>query len=127
MAQAQRTLAYLCDTLTYGPTFSASALLTGWCDADFSGCLDTCQSTTGYLYMYNSGPISWCSKMQHSVADSTAEAEFCGIAKCGWHGEWLHELLKDFDGPCQHPTPLNEDNEACAKCGAEVKQPPSTT
>ena len=65
--------------------------------------------------MYNGGPISWRSKMQHSVADSTAEAEFRSIAKCGRHGEWLHELLKDFDGPCEHPTPLNEDNEACAK------------
>ena len=115
MAQARRTLAYLRDTPTYGPTFGASAPLTGWCDADFGGCLDTRRSTTGYLYMYNGGPISWRSKMQHSVADSTAEAEFRSIAKCGRHGEWLRELLKDFDGPCEHPTPLNEDNEACAK------------
>ena len=75
MAQAQHTLAYLHDTLTYGPTFSASAPLTGWCDAGFSGCLDMCQSTTGYLYMYNGGPISWRSKMQHSVANSTADSD----------------------------------------------------
>jgi hypothetical protein len=116
LAQARRTLAYLRDTPTYGPTFGNDpSNLAGWCDADFGGCLDTRRSTTGYLYMFAGGPISWRSKIQHSVADSTAESEFRAIAKCGRHGEWLRDLFSDFDEKCLYPTPLHEDNEACAK------------
>ena len=48
--------------------------------------------------------------MQHSVADSTTEAEFRSIAKCGRHDEWLRELLKDFDDPCEHPTDRDQNN-----------------
>jgi transposase len=67
------------------------------------------------LFIHSGGPVSWRSKLQSSVSDSTTEAEYRAIAKCGRHGEWLRALLADFGRACVHPTLLHEDNEACAK------------
>ncbi|MFS8006619.1 putative RNA-directed DNA polymerase [Helianthus anomalus] len=46
----------------------------GFCDADYGGDLDTRRSTTGYVFLYGSSPISWCSKRQPTVSLSTTEA-----------------------------------------------------
>ena len=65
--------------------------------------------------MCHGGPVSWKLKQQHSVADSTCEAEFRAIAKCGRHGEWLRYVSDNFGSPCTHPTLLCEDNAAAKK------------
>ena len=65
-------LAYLRDHPNYGPTYGPGhSPLAGYSDADFAGCLDTSRSTTGWLFMRNGGPVSWRSKLQSSVSDST--------------------------------------------------------
>jgi hypothetical protein len=48
----------------------------GGLDADWAGDTDTRRSHTGFVLMFNGGPISWKSRRQDSVALSTSEAEY---------------------------------------------------
>ncbi|RVW32269.1 Retrovirus-related Pol polyprotein from transposon RE1 [Vitis vinifera] len=50
--------------------------LIGHCDSDWGGCIDDMKSTSSYAFSLGSGVISWVSKKQGSVAQSSAEAEY---------------------------------------------------
>ena len=53
-------------------------LIEGFCDSDWAGCIDTCQSTSGFIWMMNGGAVSWRSKLQMTIALSSTEAEYVG-------------------------------------------------
>ena len=53
---------------------SGPAKLTGYSDADFAADKTDRKSTLGQVFMFASGPISWASKKQRSVATSTTDA-----------------------------------------------------
>ena len=62
---AQRILRYLDTTIDYCVTYGGAdsgAELTGYVDANFASDKHTSKLTTGYVFMYNGGPISWCAK-----------------------------------------------------------------
>ena len=115
MSQARRTLAWLACTPDYGPTYGKSSVLSGWCDADFCGDLDTRRSCSGRVFFLNGGPISWQSKMQSCTTDSSTEAEYVCLSKAGRLGQWLRQLVPDLGTPIVGPTQLHEDNAAAAK------------
>lgn len=54
--------------LVFGGT---DPILKGYMDADMVGKFDNRKSTTGYLFTFSGGAISWQSKLQKCVALST--------------------------------------------------------
>jgi hypothetical protein len=50
--------------------------LLGYADADYGSNLVDRKSTTGYVSVFNGGPISWSSRKQTMVALSTMEEEY---------------------------------------------------
>lgn len=48
----------------------------GYYDSDFVGCIDSYESTSGYIFMFVSGAISWRIAKQILIATSTIEVEF---------------------------------------------------
>lgn len=54
-------------------------LVLGWVDAEYAGDMDTRRSTSGEVFMMSSGPVSWSSKRQATVALSTTEAEYVAL------------------------------------------------
>ena len=58
-------------------------ILKGYTDADMAGDLDNRKSTTGYLFIFSGGAISWQSKLQKCVALSTIEAEYIAATEAG--------------------------------------------
>ncbi|KAM2456035.1 hypothetical protein PS1_015961 [Malus domestica] len=54
---------------------SSKPILEGFTDADIGGDLDGRKSTSGYLFTFAGGAVSWQSKLQKCVALSTTEAE----------------------------------------------------
>ncbi|UYV73254.1 hypothetical protein LAZ67_10002363, partial [Cordylochernes scorpioides] len=65
----KKIFGYLKATKNIGICFGGSSCTTsliGFSDADFAGDLDTRKSTTGYVFMLNNGPISWCSQ-KHAI------------------------------------------------------------
>ena len=69
--------------------------LDGYCDADW-GTSDNRRSITGNIFRYNGAPIAWKSKLQKSVALSTAEAEYCSASLGAVEVTYLRQLLWDM-------------------------------
>ena len=61
-------------------------LLPSWVVAGWARDTDTRQSHTGFVLMFNGGPISWKSRRQDSVALSTSEAVYITVkeARRSW-------------------------------------------
>lgn len=113
---AKRVLKYLMGTanltLKYGQTDSNTDL-TGYCDADFAGDVQTRKSTSAYVFMIGGGAVSWASRLQSLVALSTAESEYVSACSATQETVHLRQLLEDVGFKQHGPTPLMEDNQAC--------------
>ncbi|GAA0145952.1 transmembrane signal receptor [Lithospermum erythrorhizon] len=70
------------------------AVLEGFTDVDVAGDLDSKKSTSGYLFTFAGGAISWQSKLQRCIALSTTEAEYIAITECYKELLWLKSLFK---------------------------------
>ncbi|XP_031253746.1 secreted RxLR effector protein 161-like [Pistacia vera] len=75
---AIHVLRYVKGTIMLGICFrkAESLKLLGYTDSDWAGSLDDARSTSGYVFYLNKGAISWISRKQETVAQSTAEAEY---------------------------------------------------
>ncbi|ODQ69022.1 hypothetical protein LIPSTDRAFT_31489, partial [Lipomyces starkeyi NRRL Y-11557] len=87
--------------------------LEGYSDANWAGDLDTRRSTTGYVFKVPSGLISWRSTRQHTVAKSTAEAEYMALSGGTQEAIYLRQLLAQLSFPQTAPTTIFEDNMSC--------------
>jgi hypothetical protein len=65
-----------CNVGIYFFKWSPTNALCGWADADYSGSLVSKKSTSGYVITLFSNPISWTTKKQSVIAQSTTKAEF---------------------------------------------------
>ncbi|PHT51150.1 Retrovirus-related Pol polyprotein from transposon TNT 1-94 [Capsicum baccatum] len=74
------------DCLCFGGT---DPILKGYTDADVAGDLDNKKSTTGYLFAFSGGAISWQLKLQKCVTLSTTEAEYIAATEAGKEMVWL--------------------------------------
>ncbi|XP_059217634.1 uncharacterized protein LOC131994774 [Stomoxys calcitrans] len=77
----KRVMRYLKGTATVGLEykFDVEISIVRYCDADWAGNTDDRQSTTGYIFIYQSAAISWLTKKQKTVALSSTEAEFMSL------------------------------------------------
>ena len=99
-----------------GGTFS----LSGYCDADFAGDVNTRRSTSGFLFELASGLVSWSSQRQKSVALSTTEAEYVAASMATREAVWLSRLMKDIGCPASSAINLYTDNQSALRL---VKNP----
>jgi hypothetical protein len=98
-----------------GAHISRKAMVTlyGYSDADWGGDPDTRRSTTGYVFMLAGAIISWNSKLQPTVALSSAEAEYMAACACVQEAIYLRQLLGDLGYEQEEPTIIYEDNQGC--------------
>ena len=97
-AGVKRVMRYVQGARNLGIVFnskSKSPELLGFSDADWAGCSDSRKSTSGYVFKFCGGAISWISRRQTVVATSSCEAEY--IALCGACKEatWLRQVVAD--------------------------------
>ena len=84
-------------------------------DADWGGYVDTRRSTTGYVAYFNSSPISWASRRQATVAQSSMEAEYVAAAEATREIIWLRSLLGELGLGQDGPTPMFVDNQTAIR------------
>ena len=70
--------------------------LVGYADADYAGFLVDRKSTSGMAHFLGPCLVSWATRKQHSVAMSTAEAEYVAAASCCAQLLWIRQQLRDF-------------------------------
>jgi len=89
--------------------FNGNDQLISYCDADYANDKKTRKSTTGLTMILVGAPISWASRRQSVVAQSTAEAEYIAAADATKEILWLRELLKNVEQ--KDSTMLRIDNQ----------------
>ena len=83
-----------------------------YADADLAGDEDTRKSTTGFALMLHGGVVSWMSKLQPTVALSTAEAETIAGVEAVKQIMHLRLFLRELNQEQLSPTTVWEDNNA---------------
>jgi hypothetical protein len=109
--------------LTYRRWSALSNGLSGYCDSDWANSLSLRSTTVtraGNLFLYIRAPISWRSKLQKTVALSTAEAEYYSASSAAVEDIYLRCLLKNMGFAPKKWTPVYEDNNTCIEWGNNV-------
>ncbi|XP_019436001.1 PREDICTED: uncharacterized protein LOC109342478 [Lupinus angustifolius] len=75
---------------------STNHSILGFSDADWCGDKSDRNSTTSYVFMLGSAPISWCSKKQDVVALSSCEAKYIVACMAACQAIWLEKLLGEL-------------------------------
>lgn len=113
----KRIFRYLQGTLDYGLIYHRATnpplLLEAYADSDWAGDIKDRKSTSGFIFLLNSSPISWHSKKQATVALSSTEAEYHATTQAAKEAIWLRNLLTELQHPQSAPTIIREDNQGC--------------
>ena len=108
---AERMPRYLQGTRSRGIQYKAGDLnLHGMVDADYAGDRDNAKSTTGWVFYMAGGPVSWCSKLQSTVAQCTSEAEYVALTSAAREAAWIREFLTELNLMPEGPIQLFGDN-----------------
>ena len=88
---------YLKGTQEFGLVLggsSPSPLLIGYCDSDYVNDpgVDGRHSVVGYCITLGSGVVSWSSKKQRTIADSTCATEYMAVSEAGRELVWMQTL-----------------------------------
>lgn len=109
----KRVMRYLKGTLDKGITYTNGCQeLTGYCDADWASDIDERRSTTGYIFLLQSGAISWNTKRQKTIALSSTEAEFMSMVAAIQEAIWLRRLENELAVDPTQPMILYCDNKS---------------
>ncbi|XP_042415174.1 uncharacterized mitochondrial protein AtMg00810-like [Zingiber officinale] len=114
LGAAKRVLRYVQGTTDLGLSFQKNHTLNlvGYCGSDLGGSLDDMKSTSGYCFSFGSAMISWLSKKQQSVAQSSAEAEYVSASLATSQTIWLQRILADLGHHQDEGTVLYCDNKS---------------
>ena len=98
----KRILKYLKGTKERGIVYGGGGAdidnltIEGYSDSDWAGDKSSRRSTSGFIFMLNGGPVSWCSKRQATVALSSTEAEYIALTLAAKEATWLRLLLTEL-------------------------------
>ncbi|KAJ9553541.1 hypothetical protein OSB04_017587 [Centaurea solstitialis] len=94
----QRIFKYLKGTMDYGLYYLGyPSVLEGYSDASWiTHVEEDHSSTTGWVFLLGGGAISWASKKQTCITNSTMESEFVALAAAGKEAEWLRNLIYEI-------------------------------
>ncbi|GAX79093.1 hypothetical protein CEUSTIGMA_g6533.t1 [Chlamydomonas eustigma] len=94
---AMDILKYLAATKLMGIEYGGQKdTFVGYSGSDLGGCRDDSRSTTGFAFMLNGGAVSWRSRLQPTIADSSCEAEFMAAADAIKEALWFKKLLPNL-------------------------------
>lgn len=93
----QRVFKYLKGTMDYGLCYLGyPSVLEGYSDASWISNVEDHSSTSGWVFLLGGGAISWASKKQTCITNSTMESEFVALAAAGKEAEWLKDMIYEI-------------------------------
>lgn len=95
---AVHVLKYLYTTkeLRLGLGTASQQKLHGFSDSDWASTSEDRRSTTGWVFRYAGGAISWKSRRQPTVALSSTEGEYMALTDTAKEAIWLRGLSRDM-------------------------------
>ncbi|SGY55142.1 BQ5605_C006g03975 [Microbotryum silenes-dioicae] len=102
------------DELLYARGPAKVTGVVGYSDANWGACVDTSISTMGYVFYLAGAAVSWSSKRQTRVADSTTDAEYLALSHAGKEAIYLTQLLSELHVSPIAAAHIFTDNEAAA-------------
>lgn len=92
----KRIIRYLIKTNDIENEYCNTSSLEGYSDVAYAGDVIDRRSPTGYIFIMNRGPISWCCEKQKTVSLFTTESF---VAACSAAKEflWLKQFLFEID------------------------------
>ena len=122
---AKNVLRYLKGTkelgIIYGKDKRDQRALMGYSDSDFAGDVENRYSTSGACFLFGGSAISWRSKKQSIVAQSSVEAEYIALSFAVREALWLRKLDGVF-GSGSTPLGLGVDNQGALALSRDVVQ-----
>ena len=97
--EAMKTiLRYLKGSNKRGIIYSGQSklLVEGYSNSDWAGDKKNRKSTSGFIFMLNGDPVSWCSKRQLTVVLSSTEAKYIALTIPAKKATWLRLLLTEL-------------------------------
>jgi len=92
-----RVLAYLKGTIEYGLSYKGyPSVIEGYSDATWNNVESKSKSTTGWIFTLGGAAVSWASKKQTCISDSTMLSELIALADACKEAEWLRNLLMEI-------------------------------
>jgi len=113
LISAMQILQYIKTTKDKSIIYNKELKFSAYSDADFAND-NTRKSTTGYIILNGSSPVSWKAQLQKNITLSTAEAEFVSLTECIKQINWLRNLLKEIFN-LNFKININVDNMSCIK------------
>ena len=112
-----RVFRYLAGTKTLGLLFgrnseSSDISVSAYADADWGSDHDHRRSISGWVAMLSGDPVSWASKKQKVVSQSTCEAELYAEAAAINETKWLGGLLSELGIVTAHAPIVYGDNQS---------------
>lgn len=110
LGAAKRVLRYISGITNYGLWLrkDESEELQGYADSDWVGCSDDAESTSGYVFSFGSGTLSWGLKKQ----DVIAEAGHISAGAVSNQAIWLRNFLSNVRQVQSEATILRVDNKS---------------
>jgi hypothetical protein len=110
-------LRYVRGTIAYGIRYTSSGgvMLHGFIDSDWMGSTVDRKSTSGFCFSLGSTMISWSSRKQGSVAQSTAEVEYIVASAASREAVWLRKLLSYLFSSNLETIVIHCENQRCTK------------
>jgi hypothetical protein len=68
-------------------------------------------STSGFVFILANAAISWCSRKQKTIAQSTTEAEYMSVCEASNQAAWYRTFLEELGYEMNSPIPLHCDNK----------------
>ena len=98
MNAVKRIIKYVKGTIEYGLSYTnhTNENLAGYCDADWSGCIDDRRNTSGGCFFLGNNLIAWHNKKQNCVSLSSTQAEYIAMGNCCTHLLWMKKMLADY-------------------------------
>nr|GEU42852.1 zinc finger, CCHC-type [Tanacetum cinerariifolium] len=92
-----RVFKYLKGTMDYGLTYSGyPSVIESYSNPSWINNMKDHSSTSGWVFLFGGGAISWASKKQTCITSSTIASEFVALAAAGNEAEWLRNLVYEI-------------------------------
>jgi Reverse transcriptase (RNA-dependent DNA polymerase) len=88
--------------------------LVGYSDSDYANCPDSSRSVSGHCFSLGSAMISWSSRKQRIVADSSCYAKYIALHDSAREMTFLRQLLDGLHLLPSDATPIHCDNNAAS-------------